>query len=238
MGLAAAHFSTLWLSVCESLAAAFRSHPVTGSAFMYPTHAQQQHGLQLPYDARLAESSIASNQVAIRFVPMDETSILDLLVLEHDQGGHAFQIKTYDPGTICMVVLHSDKCLHCNVFRGEAEGVAWNATGLHVDVDDYSGPAGVLLIYVPMSYGLIKIIPYCQKPIHKFVVGIDKTTWQKVLRASPSIPQTAKWISSICTFINDLSTHRKFECVMCNSHCPSSVKKKPTSLLVLETCNR
>ena len=163
------------------MAALFQYHRITGTNFMYPTRIQQQHDWTYACQNTIYSSSIASNQVAVRFAPWNEVSSSDLVAFGHTWGGtRPVQVQTFEPGYICIVVMKSDQRLHCSAIDSSSSTPSWNATGLHIDGGDYTGEFGMPLIYVPTVRGLLKIIPYCRKPIYKFVTAMDAATWARV----------------------------------------------------------
>ena len=219
MGIAAWHISRHWPVVCSSLSALFEHHPITGAKFMYPTRHQQQQGWTSACQDTTRSCSIASNQVALRFAPLNEISSTDLVAFGQTWGGtRPVQVQTYVPGYICIVVLRSDKRLHCNAVNVSSATPSWNATGLHIDVGDYTGEMGMPLIYVPTERGLLKIIPYCRKPIYKFVRSMDMVTWASICKyeSTKAITCNQQWTCTQCTYINDFVVTGILRCAICN----------------------
>jgi hypothetical protein len=220
MGIAARHILRHWPLVCPSLSALFQHHPITGAKFMYPTRRQQQHEWTSAYQDTTNSCSIASNQVAVRFAPIHEISSTDLIAFGQTWGGtRPVQVRTFEPGYICIVAMRSDKRLHCSAIDASSTTPAWNATGLHIDVGDYSGEMGMPLIYVPTERGLLKIIPYCRKPIYKFVTAMDTATWPRVCKypSMRAITCSRQWTCTQCTYINDFVLSGILRCAICNS---------------------
>jgi hypothetical protein len=140
IGIAARHISRHWPLVCSSIAALFQYHPITGANFMYPTRSQQQHDWTYACQNTTYRSSIASNQVAVRFAPWNGVSISALVAFGHTWSGtRPVQVQTFEPGYIFIVVMKSDQRLHCSAIDLSSSTPSWNATGLHIDVGDYTG---------------------------------------------------------------------------------------------------